>query len=519
VDSENETPGLLEFQRLIPDSVGIAMRAANPSDFLCWVRERLLTYARPDSPLHTDLNLGRAMAFAWARAVWNGLPLSAAGTKPRPMPEPEPGEPCPCGSGRRFSDCCQAVPVMPPLTQDVLWPYVLANVPSAERDDLLSSNRIPRGALIEFAAHLLDVRRTAEVIAALEPRLATPERYHDEDTAILLHLLCEAYGMSANGARRKFRLLMETTERAPRSPLRSEAWQRLATIYMDRGDCERAWEAFRHAQHDNPQADELGALEVELLVAENRMDEAKQRAGEWVITLADHGVAMDDPRIEYLSRMAIDPADGSSAVSYKVWGAGGALRDWLSRVADREAVRYQLVPTPTAPRFALAAPRPLMKTQQLWYDVFPLAKPFSAQDQPFGGDDIWAADSQAHWSEFLQEHPEAFDSLDVLDDLATAIGRHTHAQSPWVEALLLHPILTRCAELIDVACRDLGDGTLPWSIGDNRPALRSLFRLLQQHVERDHHAAAVKIGEKLLRLNPSDEHGVRAMLEPLRVKQ
>jgi tetratricopeptide (TPR) repeat protein len=492
------------------------MRAADPADFLCWVRECLLKYAGPDSPLQTDVNLGRAMAFAWARAVWNGLPLNASGTKPRPMPEPGSDDPCPCGSGQRFRGCCQALPAMPPLTQDVLWPYVLANVPQAERDALLSSNRIPRGALIELAAHLLEVRRAAEVIAALEPRLAAPERYHDEDTAILLHLVCEAYGMTANGARRKLKLLLETTERAPRSPLRSESWQRLATIYMDRGDCERAWSAFRHAQHDNPLADELGALEVELLVAGNRMEEAKQRAGEWAECLVSHGVAMDDPRIEYLTRMAINPGDQSGAVSHKVHGAGAVLRDWLLQVVDREPVRYQLVPTPSAPRFALTAPRSLLKLQQLWHDMFVLEKPFSAQDQPFGGDSVWEPDSEARWSEFLRAHPEAFDSLDVLDDLATAIGRHTQAQSPWVDALLLHPILARSAELIDLACLEIGEGTLPWDIGDNRPALRALFRLFQQYLERDHGAAAIITGEQLLYLNPGDDHGVRSVLAILR---
>jgi hypothetical protein len=216
VDVDNAAHRLLEFQRLIPDSVGIAMRAADPADFLGWVRDKLLGYAAPDSPLHGDTNLGRAMAFAWARAVWNGLPLNADGIKPRSMPEPGRDEPCPCGSGNRFHDCCLAVPQMPSLTQDVLWPYVLANIQAVERDELLSSSRIPRAALIEFAAHLLDLRRCTEVIAALEPRLAAPERYHDEDTAILLDLLCEAYGMSAHGARRKLKLLQDTTERAPR---------------------------------------------------------------------------------------------------------------------------------------------------------------------------------------------------------------------------------------------------------------------------------------------------------------
>jgi SEC-C motif len=458
------------------------------------------------------------MAFAWARAVWNGLPLNAAGTRPRPMPEPRPDHPCPCGSGKRFRECCLAVPLMPPLTQDVLWPYVLANVSERERDELLSSNRIPRGALIEFAAHLLELRRGPEVIAALEPRMAAPERYHDEDTAILLHLLCEAYGMTANGSRPKLKLLMEITRRAPRSPLRSEAWQRLATIYMDRCDSDGAWSAFRHAQHDNPQADELGALEVELLVAGNRMEEAKLRAGEWAKTLAGHGVAADDPRLEYLTRMSVNPADrgsSGSAVNHKVQGAGGGLRDWLLHVAERESVLYQLVPAPTMPRLALAGPRSLLTMQQMWHDVFPLAKPFSAQDQPFGGDSVWEPDSEAEWSGFLRAHPEAFDSLDILDDLATAIGRHPQAQSPWVEALLLNPILTRSAGLIDLASRDIGEGILPWGVVDNRPALRALFRLFQQCLGHSNNAAATAIGAKLLRLNPGDDHGVRSVLDHL----
>jgi hypothetical protein len=190
--------------------------------------------------------------------------------------------------------------------------------------------------------------------------------------------------------------------------------------------------------------------------------------------------------------------------------------DTVSHVADREAVLYQLVPTPLPPRFALAAPRSLLKMQQMWHDVFPLAKPFSTQDQPFGGDSVWDPDSESQWSEFLRGHSQAFDSLDVLDDLATAIGRHTQAQSRRVDALLLHPILTRSAELIDLACQNIEDGILPWGNAENRPALRALFRLFQQHLGQNDVAAATAVGEKLLRLNPSDDHGVRSVLEHLR---
>jgi hypothetical protein len=544
VDADNAAHRLLEFQRLIPDSVGIAMRAADPADFLGWVRDKLLGYAAPDSPLHGDTNLGRAMAFAWARAVWNGLPLNAHGSKPRSMPEPGPEEPCPCGSGNRFHDCCLAVPQMPSLTPDVLWPYVLANIQGAERDELLSSSRIPRAALIEFAAHLLDLRRCTEVIAALEPRLAAPERYHDEDTAILLDLLCEAYGMSAQGARCKLKLLQDTTERAPRSPLRSEAWQRLASIYMDRGESGRAWSAFDRARQDNPQADELCVLEVELLVAGHRIDEAKQRAREWAATLASHGAPIDDPRMEFLSRMAANPLDRANTTALKVHGAelshkiglhgvhvrdstnrtlnftgtpaGSQLREWLARVAGRAVPVYRLAPAAAPPCFVLTTPPALLKLQRTWHDVFPLGKPFSAQDQPFVGDDVWEPSVESQWCAFLEVHPEGSDSLDILDDLATAVGRHAQAQSPGLEASLLSPLLERTAMLVEAACRSAGDVLLPWSIADNRPALRGLFRLLQQHLGWGNGAAAITVAEKLLRLNPSDDHGVRATLEQLR---
>src|SRR5262249_25035569 len=183
----------------------------------------------------------------------------------------------------------------------------------------------------------------------------------------------------------------------------------------DRGDRESAWNAFRNAQHDNPQADEICVLEVELLVADGRMEEAKERALEWTGTLARQGAPDDDPRIEFLTRMAVNPL---GKVTYEVQGAGGPLREWLLVVANRAPLRHELIPTSTHARFALATPPQLLRTEQLWHDVFPLGKPFSSQDQPFGGAEVWEPGIETRWCEFLREHPESFDSLDILDDLA-----------------------------------------------------------------------------------------------------
>ena len=501
---------LLEFERLIPDSVGIAMHAADGIQFLAWVQRALPDYATPDSPVIDDPNLSRTLAFAWARAVWNGLPINAAGHKPMAMLDPADDDDCPCGSRRPFADCCQHMPQIPPLTSSVLWPYVLANIQPAERDTLLAGNRVPRTSLIEFAAHLLDHDRRGEVIAALEPRLATPERYHDEETSILLDLLCEAYGMSEKGARRKLKLLHMTTEKAPRSPLRSEAWQRLATIYMDRRESERAWRAFHQAQHDHPHAEALSVLEVELLVAERRIEEAKHRATFWAAALKRGGTPAGDPRLEFLHRVAADPVTTLGEAAINIDGSGRQLREWLQNVAARATPLYEL--TACESNFVLTPPPAVAAAEREWHEVFPLEKPFSVQDQPFDAHEVWDMDTESSWCGFLRSHPECFDSFDILDDLATAIARHPQAEAPGLDDLLLGPVLARNETIIAHACPNTAKTTVSWVIAGNRPALRGLVRAFQWRLARNERDSAVITAERLMELNRDDHHGLRFML-------
>jgi tetratricopeptide (TPR) repeat protein len=505
---------LLEFERLIPDSVEVAMRAEDPGQFVRWVRDALPSYATFGSPVGEDVSLTRALAFAWARAVWNGLPLNAAAKKPPRMQDPVRGEKCPCGSGRRFEECCLQVPTIPPLAQDVLWPYVLAHIPATARSALLSGNRVPRSALIEFAAYMLDLDRRGEVITALEPKLTSPERHYDEECAILLDLLCDAYGMSGKGARRKLKLLQATTERAPRSPLRSEAWQRLATIYMDQGESDRAWRAFRQGQQDNPHADALPVLEVELLVAEHRLDEARGRATFWSAALRRSGVPSDDPRIQFLQRVASDPVAALGEIAIEVQGAGRHLHEWLGEVSSRAVPEYGLRELDGSS--LLVAPPLLSALEHEWHAVFTLEKPFSVQDQPFGAEDVWDEIAETRWCDFLRAHPESFDSLDILDDLATAIGRHPQSDAPGLSDLLLAPVLARTEAIMKLACSRVTSPSspvkLPWEMLQNRPGLRSLVRLFQQHLAHNDREHALATAEWVLALNPGDNHGLRFML-------
>jgi SEC-C motif len=505
-----ESSTLLQFERLIPDSVGIAMHAVDGIEFLAWVQRVLPDYATADSPVSEDPSLARTLAFAWARAVWNGLPLNAAGSKPVAMLDPADDDECLCGSERKFADCCLHMPQIPPLTSSVLWPYVLANIQPAEREALLAGTRVPRTSLIEFAAYLLDHDRRGEVIAALEPRLATPERYYDEETAILLDLLCEAYGMSEKGARRKLKLLHMTTQKAPRSPLRSEAWQRLATIYMDRRENESAWSAFHQAQQDHPHAEALSVLEVELLVAERRIEEAKHRATFWAAALKRGGTPAGDSRLEFLHRVAADPVTTLGEAAINIDGAGQQLREWLQSVAGRATPLYELAPSDG--NFELTPPPMVVAAEREWHEVFPLEKPFSVQDQPFDAHDVWDAGTESCWGGFLRSHPECFDSLDILDDLATAIARHPQAEAPGLDDLLLGPVLARNETIIANACPNITETAVPWVIAGNRPALRGLVRTFQWRLARNERNTALLTGERLLELNRDDNHGLRFML-------
>ena len=506
-----ESSALLQFERLIPDSVGVAMRAASSAEFLTWVQGSLLDYVEEESPLRSDPGLTRALAFAWARALWNGLPLDAAGRKVQRMPDPEDEERCPCGSSLKFAQCCRQLPAIPPLTSNALWPFVLANIQPGERDRLLAGNRVPRTALIEFAAYLIDHDRRGEVVAALEPRLENPERYHDEEAAILLDLLCEAYGMSEKGARRKLKLLHMTTEKAPRSPLRSEAWQRLAMIYMDRLENERAWRAFHQAQHDHPHAEALSVLEVELLVAERRLEEAKHRAVFWAAALKRGGTPPNDPRMEFLRGVAADPVTTLGEIAIDMGGVGRPLREWLQSMSERPIPAYVLTPFEDG-HCTLTPPYPLAKLERQWHQVFPLAKPFSIQDQPFDDHEVWGEPCESRWCDFLRKHPESFDSIDILDDLATALARHPQADAPGLDDLLLGPVLARHETIIARACPMDAKLELPWVIEANRPALRGLARTFQWRLARKERGLAVNTAERLVELNRDDPHGLRFIL-------
>jgi hypothetical protein len=203
-------------------------------------------------------------------------------------------------------------------------------------------------------------------------------------------------------------------------------------------------------------------------------------------------------------------ADPTSSSRTAAVTCGRWLREWLVGVAARGVPSYELVPG--AAGFVLTPSSTLDATERQWHAVFPLDKPFSVQDQPFDDHDPWSEQSESQWCDFLRAHPESFDSLDILDDLGTALARHPQAQAPGLDDFLLAPVLTRHETIVALACPDTTQVAVPWVISGNRPALRGLVRGFQWRIARGERPAALVTAERLMRLNRDDDHGVRFML-------
>ncbi|MFO1375614.1 MAG: SEC-C domain-containing protein [Steroidobacteraceae bacterium] len=563
-----------DLPALLDDAVDVALSSDEPAALVDWLCANLAFYAAEGSQFATDPELRRAFAFGFGRAMWNALPLPGNGFRPAPVPEPGRNDPCPCGSGRKYKQCCQRLPPLGIVTAPMLWPSVLRALEGLDRAAALDSRQLPREALHEFLSGELEAGRAAEVIALLEPRFGDPPAATDELAADLLDLLCDAYDCANTGRRRKRRVLDRLCALSARSPLRAGAQQRLAAIAMDEGRADRAWDLFREAQRSNPDDPSLGILEVQLLYSEGRLDEVRSRAAFHRAQLQRRDGAEDTHAVEFFDRMARDPTRAMSDVVLQMEGGGAALAEWLDRVRDRPLPAYRPVAdrfagpgsvgdsvtrslrqlgltgaaldrarddalaelerlttddarvdagselrgpddadlSPAPDGAVLQAPETLSTVEAKWRELFPLPKPFSVHPLPRDDSGVWDEEVESAWMGFLDAHPEAFDSLDILDDLTSAVFLHPGAEHEALLDRLAAPLLTRSCAVVDAVLAASPEVALPWVLTDNRPALRALMREFERQRAAGRDTAAMTRAAQMLALNPGDNHGVRFVL-------
>jgi tetratricopeptide (TPR) repeat protein len=357
--------------------------------------------------------------------------------------------------------------------------------------------------------------------------------------------------------KKKTALLEHVLATAGRSPLRSAAHQRSAVAALDRGDVAAAWRHFKAAMQDAPGSAGLSILETQILLFEKRFSEAADRARFWIAKLGKDRYHDYEPLVTRLQQVVDDP----EAASGFFLGGGGLpefLPELIRAARERPLAQYACraiepleADSPEALKaeilsrlpgelpegadvddmieklfagrpedepghmdedeeesFTLVPPDDVADAEVLWRDLFLLEKPFSVHWLPFEYEDVWLSDGVPEWTTFLNEHPEAFDSLDIMDDLATAILALPGGMDREEEETLLVPVLQRARRIV---LENLPSGVvLDWRDTLNRPAIRPVARLALLKMDREEEDAEFHaLVEESLRINPNDNFGLR----------
>ena len=518
----DESASPLDVERLLNDALQEILSHEDPVKFLAWLERHIAEYDTGESE---ELDRSRytytALAATIGRSLWNATPLPSNDFLPHPLPAPKANDVCYCGSGLKYKECCMSLANAPSMGSEEIWPVLATLLSKTQLAQALQSKRIPTRSLIELATIYSDQGRVRKGIAILEPLFEPDIQDTDDAYDYALNLLCNLYD-DAGFDKKKLKLIQRIIKTVPRSPLRGGAWQRLAAINLDQGLAEDAWEAFQNAQRDNPDAIDLGVLEVQLLIAEQKIDQAKARAQFWVKRLERLGLDDYDVPLNFLRQVINDPTNAMGQITLNMSGdAAQLMHQWLEEVYSRPLPKiphevFTLddmqddVPVDQPLGSAIAASKDIAIIEKNWRRVFPQHKPFSIYNTCADDYDIWSVECFTVWFDFLDQHPEAFDSLDILDDLATTLTLHPQGETPWFDDILLKPILLRAQRLIQQAIDHVNDDVkLLWVVEENRPALRSLARLSTLYYRQGNLDQLSQINEFVLKLNPDDNHGLR----------
>ena len=576
----------IDLETLIEDAIEQILVHEDPQRFITWMREHIYDYCpgaddrqqglfselptSDPNQLVMDSEMARALAVNFACMIWNGVPLPSNHFKPRPMTMPKRNDPCHCGSGKKFKHCCAQLPALPLISVNEIWPIMFENLNKDVAARAIRENHVPLDALGMIAYDYFDMEQPKKVVTLLEPLFDSVIRRTKDDAEYAMTLLCNAYD-ELGYHKKKTTLLQNIIDTVARSPLRSGAWQREATIRIDNGDADGAWAAFQNAQRDDPKSFSLGLLEVQILNAQGRNEKARERADFWVRQLRRAGLEDDEMPLAFLIAVSQDPIEAFADLGLEMDDdAGLLLKEWLASVADRPLPEYTIGEEATPTEFheeesiavlrkqlsshgldqhqvdkalrefeeqievlqdddteddldedlfivesnsnLLEAPEQVKLLEHDWHHIYPLDKPFSIDETPSGEDDPWDVLEEIEWGNWLQNNPAAFDSLDILDDLATALMLHPQIGSAWLDETMLKPVLQRADVILEKVFKVTPDTQLHWIMPENRPSLRAMARLVNKAMFNGEQEEALLRAQRLIAINPHDNHGFRTVV-------
>lgn len=517
--SDDELASPIDIERLIKDSVKEIVKHEDAELYLAWIDENFDHYLVDFSiPQPYPLEIPPHMAAVLGRSIWNSTPLPNNHLKPKRLPEPNHNAPCICGSGAKYKQCCVGIPELSDFDEDIMLSIVASLLPEKRLKILLDDCAFNHQGLLTLAENYMENEKLRKAAILLERVFEAPISKKGELEEYILTTLCNLYDeLGYNN--KKMTLLNRLISQVGKSVLRAGAWQRMAVIHADIGDMESAWKLFQLAQRDDPNSIFLGILEVQLLLNENKTEKAAERANFYVKRMERQGLH-DEPMLDFLRQIAQDPLQAMMEA-----GSGDPENEDLLRLSQWVKTA-QSIPTLSykcelfefssseesdnsessitkKPEAELQAPKAIYQVDQKWFQ------------------DIGGLDSEGlnggnphytnEWLAFLEKHPASINSLFILDEIITATTRHPQGVTPWMEKLILLPLLQH-AEKIILKALDGRDIKLSWLSLDNRPALRLLMGKSYAHQQQGEIQLSIETLKRILLLNPDDNQGARAVL-------
>lgn len=562
VDSAEQALAL-ELLSFIQEAVAQILRHENEGELLAWVRAEA---PRRLPGLFADLpneQAARSIAFELGREIWNKVPLPGAGYRTRPMPRPERNEPCPCGSGQKHKKCCGSIAggrFELPFEAEDGWTLVLARTGPAEAAQLAAEKRVPRALLPGIAERLIDFDQAETALALLEPLFEEPERL-DERDAPAIEVLIEAYDdleLHESKERTVARL-----DGALRPPLRLALWEALARSFLVQGDAGRAWEMAERIRRADPESPVLAWVEVVLLLGENRLPEASERA-RGALSRPRTRSSLSEEGLAWLQEAAEDPAASRRRlVLDDLLPSVERFQKLLASIASRP-IRPYTVATDSNPKIGRLVPsKDLDLIEAGWVqttfdpdeasdeeeldwedeegeekdgddedeadldeedeededweeeedeELTEEAWDFDEDEEDEAADDLekeWGPQAADVWLTWLEENPEAFDSLLVLSDLAGRASWLATDRDRTLREELVAPLIRRGIAILDASLAAAPEVILPGDLEENLPALEVLETAAFLN---DEPVPEVEPLERLLRLDPEDHLAARSDL-------
>ena len=499
----------MALARLIGQATAEAMRLEDFEALREWLREEA-PKALPALAAEANSERGRKAGInAIATSIWNAAPLPSNGYLPRPLPAPGRNEPCPCGSGDKFKRCCgQVAPAFPSLPDHAVWPALIEFATDQDLARFAGDAALPPQPLAAVTLTLRERGQGEAALRALRSRLGGKARIDERYEEAL-----EAY-LDLTGDLRgpgELEALAHSLQARLQGRLEALPLRHLVPGALAMGDTDRAFDLLERIRAADPDDPRLGPLEVMTLLAADDLGLASQRARFWLTALRRRGLDEEWPEaVRMLEQAARDPGVVADEMFAHEHPLLAELEPTLRAGLNRPVRPYAL--DARSPRVAFETPpRGVRAAEKAWRKVWPERKPGLVSfdvDLPEA-----LMDRPEAWLAVLREHPEAFDSLDVLDDLALVVDPFVDVIAPSRKDVLLRPLLERAAAIVRASLAQRAQrAEVPWAAWENRPALRLLSRLGLLLDDGTDGAEAVPLYEELLRLNPNDNHGHRCWL-------